>query len=184
MNPRPVAPQDQNLILAGYIGSGGLTLMRRAAERLRLRFVDFDLLLENRIGLPGGDIRAIYGETRLKTVETELIEEVALYRSSVLHVSGQTLMHGDNLARLSDTGPVICLVASLDAVLQRLHLTLGARYHDPAEREIALGTLRREWALRKCPGVIEIDASYLTDSEVVEAIAARWRETTGVLDWR
>ncbi len=181
---RPVAASDQNLILAGYVGSGGLAVMRRAAERLRMVFVDFDRLLENRIGLPADDIRAIYGETRLKSVEAELIDELALYRSHALHISGQTLMHSNHLAHLAATGPVICLVASLDAVLQRLHLTLGARYHDPAEREIALGALRREWALRNCPGVVEIDASYLSDDELVESIAARWRAETGVLDWR
>ena len=73
---------------------------------------------------------------------------------------------------------------TLDAVLRRLHLALGARYHNPSERDIALGTLRREWAIRKQPGIVEIDTSYLSEDEMVEAIASKWREKSGVLDWR
>src|SRR5690606_41436702 len=74
------------------------------------------------------------GETRLKTLEAEVVQEALLYRSAVIRVSGQTLLHSNNYGRFSATGPVVCLVASLDSVLQNLHLTLGARYHDPNER--------------------------------------------------
>lgn len=175
---------DQNLILTGYIGPGQLAVARRAAERLRMPFVDFELVLEDRAGLSGEDLRIRYGEARLKTLESELVAEVALYRGSVVHVSGKTLGQSTHFARLSATGPVICLVATLDAVLRRLHLALGARYHNPNERDLALGTLRREWAIRKQPGIHEIDTSSLSEDEMVEKIAVMWREKSGVIDWR
>lgn len=176
------SPVDQNLILTGYLGPGQLTIARRVAERLRMPFVDFELLLEERADLSGEELRIRFGEARLKTMESELVNEVLLYRGTVIHISGKTL--GVHYARLNSTGPVICVVATLDTVLQRLHLALGARYHDPNERELVLGTLRREWAIRKQPGIIEIDTSYLTEDQTVEAVAARWREQSGVLDWR
>ncbi len=109
-------------------------------------------MLEDRAGLSGEDLRIRYGEARLKTLESELVDEVALYRGTVIHISGKTLQQSSHFARLGETDPVICLVATLDAVLRRLHLALGARYHDPYERDIALGTLRREWAIRSARG--------------------------------
>ncbi len=175
---------DQNLILTGYIGPGQLIIARRAAERLRMPFVDFETVVEDRAGLSGEDLRIRFGEARLKTLESELVTEVALYRGTVIHISGKTLQQSSHFARLSETGPVICVVATLDAVLRRLHLALGARYHDPYERDIALGTLRREWVIRKQAGIIEIDTSYLSEDQMVEAVAVAWREKSGVLDWR
>lgn len=173
---------DQNLILTGYIGPGQMVVARRIAERLRMPFVDFETMLEERVELSGEEMRIRYGEARLKTLESELVSEILLYRGTVIHISGKTL--GANYARLSETGPVICVVATLDAVLRRLHLALGARYHDPNERELVLGTLRREWAIRKQPGINEIDTSYLSEDQIVEAVAACWREKSGVIDWR
>lgn len=176
------SPADQNLILTGYLGPGQLTIARRVSERLRMPFVDFELLLEDRADLSGEELRIRFGEARLKTMESELVAEVMLYRGTVIHISGKTL--GAHYARLSSTGPVICVVATLDAVLRRLHLALGARYHNPNERELVLGTLRREWAVRKQPGVNEVDTSYLTEDQMVEAVASVWREKSGVIDWR
>ncbi|MEO8397160.1 MAG: shikimate kinase [Chloroflexota bacterium] len=178
----PVPAIDQNLILTGYLGPGQLAVARRLAERLRMPFVDFELVLEDRADFSGEELRIRFGEARLKTMESELATEVALYRATVVHISGKTLLA--NYARMSETGTIICVVATLDTVLHRLHLALGARYHDPNEREIALGTLRREWAIRKQPGVTEIDTSYLSEDQMVESVAAVWREKSGVIDWR
>lgn len=175
---------DRNLVLTGYMGPAQLGIARRTAERLRLRFVDFDQLFEARSGDTRDDMRALYGEARLKALEGELIGEVMLYRGTVIHIGGQTLLHNDHLARVSETGVVIALVAALDVVLQRLHLALGARYHNPREREVQIGVLKREWAIRKVEGVSEVDTSELSEDEMIEAIATRWRELSGVIDWR
>lgn len=179
-----VAPADQNLILTGYIGPGQLSLARGVAERLRMPFVHFDARFEAAHGMPRDELRALYGESRLKTAEGELVDEIALYRSTVLYVSGQTLQTGEHLARLAATGPVICVVSTIDAALQRLHLALGARFHDARERDLAVGLMRREWSIRDREGVIAFDASYLNEREAIEAIAALWREHAGVIDWR
>jgi len=178
----PAPSIDQNLILTGYLGPGQLAIARRVGERLRMPFVDFESVLEDRADLSGEELRIRFGEARLKTLESEVVTEVALYRGTVILISGKTLLV--HYARMSETGPVICIVATLDAVLRRLHLALGARYHNPQERELALGTLRREWAIRKHAGITEIDTSYLSEDQMVEAIAACWREKSGVIDWR
>jgi shikimate kinase len=175
---------DSNLILTGYIGPEQLQIARRTAERLRMPFVDFESRLEDHAEMPGEEVRALFGEARLKTLEDELIAEMVLHRGTVIHIGGQALLRGDHFERLRTTGPIICIVATLDAVLQRLHLSLGARYHNPQEREVALGTIRREWVIRKHERVVEFDTSYLNDEQMIDGIAALWRAQAAVIDWR
>ena len=141
-----------------------------------MRFVDVEAEIEQRTGEELEDIRSNYGERRVKTVENEIMNQVVLYRQTVLRINGSTLTHDDHLESLLPFSIVICLVARLDSILQRLHLSLGARYHDPAERAMALGRLNREWAVRGQPGVYEIDATDLDEEAIVNQTMALWQE--------
>ncbi len=179
-----VSPLDHNLILTGYIGPGQVGIARRCAEQLRIPFIDFAARFEERAEMTTDDLKAQYGDARMRSVESDLVAELSLARGSLIHVSGQVLQYGDRIAALGATGPVFCLVATLDAVLTRLHVALGARYHNPKERSLALGSLRREWEIRSHPGIQEIDATDLDDTALIALITQRWRNLTGVIDWR
>ncbi|MEO0564843.1 MAG: shikimate kinase, partial [Chloroflexota bacterium] len=149
---------------------------RAVAEKLGRRLVNVEQMLEERSGMAADDILATYGQARLTDLENAVMNDVVLFRGAVVRVSGEMLAHGDNLERLAVTGPVVCLVAALDAVLQRLHLSMGARYHNPAERDLALGNLRKAWAVRGQPSVHEVDATYLNEDETVAAVVGLWQE--------
>jgi len=166
---------ERNLILTGYIEPNKPRIGRQVAQHLRLPFVDVEELIEERSGESVAFIRQNYGERRLKTVECEVMEEVLLYRSSVIRVGGGTLMHSDHFERLQQTGVIVCLVARLDAILQRMHLTLGARYHDPAERGTQLGHLRREWTVRAKAGLHELDVTYHNEEATIADILSLWQ---------
>lgn len=176
LNAALLLPADQNLIVTGTIGPHPLDAAQAVAERLKLRYVNVERQIESRAGMPPDDVRAQYGETRLKAVEMDVMQDVLLYRGAVIRISGQTLMRGDYSRRLNETGPIICLVASLDAVLRRLHVTMGARYHNPHERALAVGSLKREWAVRKLDFVHPLDTTYLSDAEIVETMIACWQQ--------
>jgi hypothetical protein len=109
-------------------------------------------------------------------VESEVMQDVLLNRGVVIRVSGQTLLRHDYLKRLAATGPIVCLVVTLDAVLQRLHLSLGRSYHNPHERALAIGYLKREWAVRNLDGIRELDVTYLSEAETVDALIALWQK--------
>lgn len=175
-------PFDQNLVLTGYIGPGQLATSRRISERLRMPFLHIEALLEARAETSLEEFRLRFGETRLRALESDIMDEASLARGSVLIVSGHILAQNGYLARVQANGMVLCLVASLDAILRRMHLALGARYHDPIERERLIGLLRREWAVRGRPEVIEIDTSELTDNAIVDTVVGVWRERSGVVD--
>lgn len=167
---QPVAARGRNLVLSGYIGPQQSAIARRVAARLLLPFVDIDTRVEERNALSTEEIRSRFGEARLKTLEGEVMEEALLQREAVIRVSGYRLAQGQWLGRFQETGLVICLVAGIDAVLQSLHQALGARYHDPDERAVALGQLQREWTLRERPGLAQLDTSHMQAEEVVAAV--------------
>lgn len=174
---------DQNLILTGYSGPGQVALARQIAERLQLRLVDFPTRFEQHAGCSAETLQAQFGEARVKAVEAEMVEEIALHRGALINISGETLLHSTHFNTLNSTGVMICLTASLDAILQRLHLAMGARFHDPREREIELAHLRREWAIRE-RGAYEIDTSALNEDEIVQAVINHWRGISGKIDWQ
>jgi shikimate kinase len=166
---------ESNLILTGYTGPNQPVLGQRIAEQIRMPLVNIQTLIAERIGLSVDEIRSYYGETRLKTVEAEIMDETLLRRQTVIRISARTLLQGDYLDRLRKTGPVICLVTTLDAVLQRLHMSMGARYYNPYDRALELGELKREWAVRGQPGVHEIDTTYLSADQTIEQVISLWQ---------
>jgi len=174
-----LAYPDRNLILTGYTGAQQLTVGQQIAERLHLRYVNVDSLLESRAGLDLDEIRLRYGETRLKMLEMEAMQEVQLYRGALIRMSGQTLLRTEYTKRLQQTGLIVCMVVTLDAVLRRLHLSMGGRYHNPQERALAIGHLKREWAIRKLEGVCELDLTDQNESQMVERVCALWEAMSG-----
>ena len=94
-------------------------------------------------------------------------------------MSGQTLLRTKYTKRWQQTGLIVCMVVTLDAVLRRLHLSMGGRYHNPQERALAIGHLKREWAIRKLEGVCELDLTDQNEAQMVERVCALWEAMSG-----
>ena len=167
---------DRNLILTGYTGPSQPLVGQQIADRLKMRYVNVDALLESRGNMNAENMQARFGETHLKMLENEVMQDVMLYRGAVIRVSGQTLLRTETTPRLLETGVVICMVVALDDVLRRLHLSLGGRYHNPSERALAIGHLKREWAIRKIAGVQELDVTGLNEAQMIERVCTVWDE--------
>jgi shikimate kinase len=167
---------DLNLVVTGYLEPNRPRIARQLGLRLGLEVVDVEREIEDRLGNTVEQMRQLYGERRLKAIETQIMDEIVLHRRALIRVSGNTLLNSGHLAELQRNGVIVCLVASLDSILRRIHLTLGARYHDPVERSRAIGELQREWKIREVENVVEFDATHITETILIERIAAFWRE--------
>lgn len=176
MRPELPLHGDLNLVVTGYIEPNRPRISRQLAAQLGMELVDVERRIETRFGDTIANIRGQFGERRLKAIESDALDDIALYRRALIRVSGYTLVNNDRLADFQRSGIIICLVASLDSTLQRIHLALGARFHDADERARALGELEREWRIRAYPGVIEFDATYITEAELIAQVSAYWRD--------
>ncbi|MDE2774907.1 MAG: hypothetical protein OXI77_03100 [Chloroflexota bacterium] len=167
---------DLNLIVTGYLEPNRPRVSQQLALRLGLEMIDVEREIENRLGDTVENMRQIFGERRLRAIETQIMDEIVLHRRALIRVSGNTLLNSGHLAEFQRNGVIVCLVASLDSILRRIHLTLGARYHDPVERSRAIGELQREWRIRDVENVVEFDATTITDAILIERIAVFWRD--------
>ncbi len=172
----PLGASDRNLILTGYIGPDMAPLGRQIAEAISQPFVNLEALIAERARLTIDEIRTYFGEIRLKSIEAEIVQETALRRRTVILVSGRTLAQADHFNRLQKTGPIIALTIALDAMLQTLHMNMGARYHDPRKRASAISQLKQEWAILKQKGLHKINTTYMTRDEIVQTCIHTWRD--------
>ena len=137
--------------------------------------IDVERQIEDRLGESADEMRSNFGDRHLKAVETEIMDDVVLNRHALIRVSGSTILNSRHLGTLQRHGVIVCLVATLDSVLRRIHLTLGARYHDPVERSLAIGELQREWRIREFDDIHEFDATYVSEAILIERIVEFWR---------
>lgn len=166
---------ERNLILTGYLEPNKPRIGRQIAERLGMRFVDIEELVEQRLEMTLAEARKIYGERHILAIQDDVMADLPLYRATLMRINGSALASYDHLPALRQTAFIICLVARLDAILRRMHLTLGARYHNPAERSIAIGELKREWAVRKLAGIHELDVTDQDDASIVAEVMQLWQ---------
>jgi shikimate kinase len=109
-----------NLVLAGFMGTGKSTVGRIVAERLGLAFVDTDAEIERRAGRTIAQIFAQDGEAAFRRLEAQVCQEVAAGHNRVIAVGGGALLDESTRRAFAQTGLIVCLTASLDAILARV----------------------------------------------------------------
>lgn len=110
---------DRNVVLTGFMGTGKSTVGRALAARLGWEFVDTDQVIEQRYG-PIATIFAEQGEGAFRRLERDVASELAERRRLVIATGGRMLVDAVNAQRLGETGDIVCLVASLDTILERV----------------------------------------------------------------
>jgi shikimate kinase len=172
----PASNPYHNLLLTGHIGVGKLNIVRMIARQVNVSFVDLDTEIQTREGIPPDEIRQLFGESRLRTIENNLCRELSLQRGAVLSVNGSSLMDEVNRERLAASGPILILTCSLNEILRRLYAAQGARFHDPKVRSAALNQIRREqqvWQLKELP---TLDTTYLSAEQAAARAVEFWYE--------
>jgi shikimate kinase len=170
-----------NLILTGHMGQGRTTVGRAIARKMDVPFIDLDTEIQLREKMSPDDIRQLFGENRLHTIEGELCRELGLRRGCVLSISGPTLLEEMNRERLVNSGPVLVLTCSLNEILRRLYASQGARFHDPKVRSAAINQIRRERMINQLMEFPKLDTTLLTVDQVAERAIAFWHEKQGVM---
>lgn len=165
----------RNLILTGSVGSGKTGVARLIAQKMEgVNFVDVETEIERREGYPPEQLRAIFGMARLRSAETQLIQEISLHRSTIIAVSGSTMLDPPSFERLQETGPILCLTAELGELLRRLHVQRGGWFHEPNNRATLIGKLKRERQVLALD-IPRLDTSALSLEAVAEQAIEFWR---------
>lgn len=168
----------RNLILTGTTGVGKTGVGRAVAALMEgANFLDLEIELQQRHGNTADEIKERFGIARLRTLERELVDEITLRRSTVLAVSGLTLLEAQNLERLRETGPILCLTAELGEILRRLHVAYGGWFQEVNHRQVLLGRIRREKQALELNLPI-LDTTGLKMDEVAQKAKEFWLENS------
>lgn len=114
---------QENIVITGFMGTGKSTVGELVAARLDRPFVDMDLVIEARFGLPIPDIFERHGEAIFRTIERGLAQELSTQSDLVIATGGGTLVPADMRVLMGRTGKLICLNADPAEICARLSET-------------------------------------------------------------
>ena len=123
-----------NLTITGFMGTGKTTVGNILAERLGRQIVDMDERIEAELGKTIAQVFADEGEEVFRQAEARLCQALAQESDLVIATGGGTLVSDENRQTLAASGPVVCLTAGIDTVLQRVE-DLEDRPLLPGDRE-------------------------------------------------
>lgn len=108
-----------HVVLTGFMAVGKTAVGKRLARKLDRSFIDTDHVIEQRAGMPVARIFEKRGEAAFRTLEREVVAGLDADPPAVIATGGGTFVDARNQDRLHELGIVVCLVTSLETVLER-----------------------------------------------------------------
>lgn len=108
------------LFLVGYMGCGKSTLGRTVSRITGIPFIDLDLYIEGRYHRSVRDLYAEMGEDGFRTIERNMLWEVADFEDVIVACGGGTPCFFDNMDLMNAKGLTIFLDAPVEILFSRL----------------------------------------------------------------
>jgi shikimate kinase len=108
------------LYLVGFMASGKTTVGRALAQELGWPFIDIDTEIEAREGLAISQIFLEHGESRFRSVETEVIRQFAAGSPAVIALGGGAFVQPVNRELIESSGVSVWLDCPLEMIRKRL----------------------------------------------------------------
>jgi len=135
----------KNLVLVGFMGSGKTSAGQLAAQRLGMKFLDMDAMIERRHNQRISQIFEMRGEAFFRQQERALVRELASQQDRVIATGGGIVLDPNNLRDLGRLSVIICCWVDADVAYER---TKDAKHRpllgDETDRLPRLEALLRE----------------------------------------
>ena len=113
----------KRIILIGYMGAGKTTVGRALAKDLGLQFYDLDWYIESRRHKTVPQLFSEVGEEGFRTIEHNMLHEVAEFEDVVISCGGGTPCLFDNMDYMNQQGQVVYLRCEPEVL--KGHLLMG-----------------------------------------------------------
>jgi len=158
----------KHVVLTGFMAVGKTAIGRRLAKRLGYEFVDTDQLIEQQAGMTISEMFESLGEPGFRERERRVIAALAPEKATVIATGGGTFVDEENRRRLKHLGVVVCLVTSIETILDRV----GRNDARPLAQGDARRHLTELYELRK-PAYGKADVLVETDGLTVDQAVSR-----------
>jgi shikimate kinase len=170
----------KNLVLVGFMGSGKTSAGKIAAQRLGMKFVDMDEVVELRHNQTISRIFETKGEAFFRRHERELVRELISADGQVIATGGGIVLNPNNLRDFGRTGVVICCWVDANVAHER---TKDAKHRPlledgPDRRASIEALLRQRVALYKAIP-LQIDTSAMTVEQQADEIVRIYQQHAG-----
>lgn len=147
-----------NIILTGLRGTGKSSIGALLARRLNFTFIDTDAALEVRAKCRIADLVARQGWSYFRTLERQIVAQIAAADCQVVATGGGTLIDEENAQILKARGVVVLLVCDLP-ILQR-RISRGSNRPSLTGRGSAVAELAQVWETRQARYFAVADLTY------------------------
>ena len=167
-----------NIALIGFMGTGKTVVGQLLAEKLGMRFIELDWLIEQQAGKSIPEIFQQDGEIGFRELEIEATKKIAGEKYCVIACGGGIVLNKINIDRLREGARIVYLTASPRTVLKRTSSEEGARplltVDNPTQTISELLKLRKPFYERAAD--ITINTSRLNADAVAEQIIEELKE--------
>lgn len=109
----------KNIVLVGFMGTGKTTIATQVANRLGMKYISTDNLIEKREKRTINEIFTDSGEDYFRDVESDVVRKVSAGQDMVIDTGGGAVLREENMANFRSSGIVVCLTADPEAILER-----------------------------------------------------------------
>lgn len=109
------------------MGTGKTAVGQVLAEKLGMKFIELDSLIEQKVGKSITEIFQQDGETGFREMEIDVTRDISGDKNSVIACGGGIVLNKINIDRLRENGIIVYLTASPDVILKRISEQEGQR---------------------------------------------------------
>jgi shikimate kinase len=115
------------LYLTGFMGTGKSAVGPQAARALGYTYIDLDRVIAQAARMTVPEIFEREGEASFRARESAALAEVSGRDRCVVATGGGVVLSEANRRRMAETGHVVCLTASVEAIVRRTGRGRGRR---------------------------------------------------------
>lgn len=115
------------IFLVGYMGAGKTTIGKVLSKLMGLTFIDLDYYIEGRFRKTVAQLFAERGEEGFRSIERNMLHEVAEFEDVLISTGGGTPCFFDNMEFMNQQGTTIYLQVSVDELASRLEVCKHTR---------------------------------------------------------
>lgn len=115
------------IFLVGYMGAGKTTIGKVLSKLIGLTFIDLDYYIEGRFRKTVAQLFAERGEEGFRSIERNMLHEVAEFEDVLVSTGGGTPCFFDNMEFMNQQGTTVYLQVSVDELASRLELCKHTR---------------------------------------------------------
>lgn len=109
----------KNIVLTGFMGTGKTVVGKELSRLLGIKIIDIDNEIEKAEGITINEIFKIYGESKFRDIETEMIRKISQKNNIIISTGGGAVLREENMKLLRENGIIVCLLAEPETIFER-----------------------------------------------------------------